>query len=191
MVKSFSSGNVETHFSAAGPVKLAGARISMNYGIEQPKGLYAYSKVSAGNEFLGNSKTDESFNTKLYPTFGGGLGFNRKDKGFFADVVSEYKVGVDRTTKALSEVGRVFNVQSGMRLARPDAPSLFNEVGGYARSESYSLKAHNLNFDNKSAGLYVSTEFAKNFKGTLSGGVQQNDHSKLSPAAEIKFAYNF
>lgn len=189
MGQPYVSGLVGTNCSVSGPVKTADFNASMTYGYEESKGFYAYTKVSAGQQYLSNSDTNKNFNTKLYPTFTGGVGYNRTGDGFYANIEQGYKEGVDRTTKVLSEVGKITDIQAGIRI--PDQSCDIQKFGAYAHSESYSLRGHNLNYDYKSAGAFVSSKAMSNLEITLNAGIQKNRNSAIKPAFGLSAAYTF
>lgn len=197
MGQPYVSGFAGSNCSISGPVKMADLHASMTYGKEfEETNLFAYTKASAGAQFLGNSATDKNFSTKLYPTFGAGVGYNRTGKGLFGSIEQGYKVGVDRTTKVLSQVGKVSEAQIGIRdltTRTPYNPSLSREVGLFGRSESYSLRGHNLDFDYKRAGAFVSADVVQNLNVTLSAGLEQHPHlgKAIKPALGATVAYHF
>lgn len=191
MGQPYVSGSLGTNCSVTGPVKTAKIEASMLYGYEEPKGLYAYTKVSAGEQFMSNSATNKSFNTKLYPTFTGGVGYNRTGDGFFANIEQGYKEGVDRTTKVLSEVGKITDATVGIRSLSQEYD--IKDYGLNARSEGYSLAGYNRGFNNKKLTLFVTAEPWKNVDFTFGAGIKSrpNFTSGVDPLVEAKLVYQF
>lgn len=191
MGQPFSCGAVGTNCSVSGPFQMAEIKTSMSYGFEKPNGIFGYGKVSAGQQFLGNTDTEKNFNTKLYPTFSAGIGYNRTGDGLFGKVEQGYKEGVDRTTKVISEVGQVFDAQVGWRNNHPQLQSLRQTVGLYAGSESYSSKGHNRNYDNIKLGAFANAEVIPNLNVIVKAGIQKNTNNNIHPAIGMGVAYNF
>ena len=191
MVQSFSSGSVGTNSSVSGPFQMAEIKTSMSYGFEKPNKFFGYGKVSAGKQFLGNTETEKNFNTKLYPTFAAGIGYNRTGYGVFGNLEHGYKEGVDRTTKVISEVGQTYDAKIGWRLDNQKTQYLGKEIGLFAGSETYSSKGHNRNYDNINFGAFATSEVLPNVDLTVKGGFQKNTNNQAHPAFSVGAAYHF
>jgi len=189
MGNTFTVGSVGASFTNAGPVYGGGANISLSYGIKQPKGIYALAKASVEDQSFSNSFTKKNFTTKPYTGITGEIGYNHDQKGPFVRLAGTQKVGIEKNTKIMKDVGEVLDFQGGMRfgdgIKLPEEPVY--EAGACFHSETHSSRGHNLKYEEKFVGPFVGLE-TKNIKVSLAGG-GSNMGGKWEPAIKATLAY--
>jgi hypothetical protein len=196
MTGAYVSGLAGVDYASSSTMNRFKTQISMDAGYEFKNKTYVYSTASASEQFLTDSASDthKYFNTKIYPAFGAGVGYNRTGAGLFGYAEQGNKVGLDKTTRLLSQVGSTFDVVGGYRLPDSNGNVLMknNEVGVHVGRETYSARGKNGYQNYNDYGVFINTNISGFRVGAETGLEQHPDRSNhVNPYGKVKLSYNF